>query len=194
MKQPNLKFLAKIEQAKQRLVDALEHGCLAYANGGEGPNGIAGGGDPIVDDRFKGAGNARFAPLSWDYAMRKAASAKKLRKLQKKEGHTVSKMIPVAYQSRTGVITGTSNNLPILVRTSRLRHAVKAGRARVIIAEDGTRGRIVFVGLPKYAEYHEGGDGVPARSPVKPNEADKARVVKSMRDFLRESLRVTPRK
>lgn len=186
----NSKMLAKIEEVQDRLRVMLEQGCIAFANGG-GSAGGAGMGAPIVDDRFKGQGNARFAPLSYDYAKQKAGQAGKLRKLQKQAGRVASKMIPVAYQSNTGTMTGigSSKNLPILVRTGKLRQAVTAGRARIVIVPDGTRGRVIFAGLPKYAKYHEEGSAsLPVRSPVKPNAADRARMVLVMQKYLKANL------
>ena len=57
--------LRRISLAKKALRTALEAACIAYANGGTGQAA------PIVDDRYKGQGNKRFAPLSDDYARRK---------------------------------------------------------------------------------------------------------------------------
>jgi hypothetical protein len=174
-------LLLKIEQAKERLRATLEAGCIAFANGGTGQK------KGFVDDRFAGQGNARFAPLSYDYAKAKAGNASALRKAQKKAGRTVSRLIPVAYQSNTGTMVGigSSKNLPILVRSGALRQAVSAGKARVVILPTGDRGRVYFANLPEYATYHDQGKGrLPVRRPVMPNAADRARMVAVMRKFL----------
>ena len=186
-------LLLKVDQTKTRLRAMLEQGCMAFANGGAGGSsaGVAGRGDPIVDDRFKGQGNARFAPLSYDYAKAKAGNASHLRKVQKKLGRKVSGMTAVAYQSNTGEMTGlgSGKNLPILVRYGTLRQAVTSGRARVVIAPTGDRGRVIFVRLPKYAKYHaEGSGSLPVRDPVKPNMADRAKMIAVMQRFLSVSL------
>ena len=184
-------LLLKVEQTKARLRATLEAGCIAYANGGAGGAGGAGRGDPIVDDRFKGQGNARFTPLSYDYAKAKAGNASALRKIQKKAGRKVSGMVPVAYQSSTGEMTGigSSKNLPILVRSGALRQAVSSGRAKVVILPGGDRGRIIFARLPEYAKYHaEGSGNLPVRDPVKPNMADRTRMIAVMQRFLAVSL------
>lgn len=178
-------LLLKVEQAKERLRATLEAGCIAFANGGTGQA------KPIVDDRFKGEGNSRFTPLSYAYAREKANASKGLREEQKKAGRTVSREVEVAYRRRTktGVSIKSSKNLPILVRTGALRQAVSAGKATIIILDSGDRGKVYFARLPEYARYHAKGAGrLPMRSPVKPNAADKARMILVMQKFLSASL------
>lgn len=175
---PNLAVLKRIAQAKQALAQALEAACRAYAIGsGAGKTRVPGQAAPIVDDRFKGAGNARFVPLSPDYARQKNRMAPSLRKGIKATGRVVPK----------GKATA---GLPILVRTGKLRARVGTGGThRIVVSPDGMSAVITFSNLPGYAVYHHQGSGkLPVRSPVVPNEADRQKFIAVMQRVLRMRL------
>lgn len=158
MAAPGLDALRRIEQAKQALAQALEAGCIAYANGATGQA------SPIVDDRFKGQGNGRFPPLSPAYAKAKRSAAPALRGGIKAAGRVVPR-------------GGATGALPILVRTGALRQTVSGGRQhRIVLNVSGLQATIYFTNLPGYAVYHHTGAGrLPQRSPVQPNAADIAK-------------------
>ena len=134
-----------------------------FANGGPG------NANPVVGDRFQGAGNARFAPLSVSYADWKSGKAKSFNQHQKATYGKGSKLIPDAH--------GNAKNMPILVRTGKLRAAVVTSSAHYIRAtSDGAT--VIFARLPPYAKFlHNGTPKMPARSPVSPNDQDIKRVV-----------------
>ena len=143
-----------------------------YAIGGPGV------GQAVVGDRFQGAGNARFEPLSYEYAKSKGRKSPALNKSQKKEYGRGSKMINVPYTSSTGELTGLgfSKQLPILVLSGKLRAAVTSRGHSIELK--GDTAIITFKNLPEYALYHN--DPVkapfPKRSPVEPNEDDAERI------------------
>lgn len=161
--------LRRIRQAKQALAQALEAACIAYANGGQGQA------SPIVDDRFKGGGNRRFAPLTPRYASAKAGRSGRLRQALKAAGRVVPK---------------GAGTLPILVRSGVLRQRVAMGRAhRITLQPDQLRATILFINLPGYAIYHHTGTPkMVQRSPVAPNAADLARFKEVMLRVLRMRL------
>ncbi len=145
-------------------------------------NGSTGRGRPIVWKHFTAGNSGRYqwAPLTQSYAARKAGQAGKLRSAMKKRGAVVAKMDKsVPFQSRTGTLMGQGSgvNLPMLVRSGDLRDAVVSPTLHRI-AVSGDAAMITFTGLPKYAAVHHGGLGhMPRRSPVEPNQADKAEIV-----------------
>lgn len=135
-----------------------------YANGG------AGVANPVVGDRFMGAGNSRFAPLSRDYAITKAGQSKGLNTAQHQTYGRGSKLITSSTQGFLG------KSLPILVRTGKLRAMVAYSRGHRI-TQNGDVARVTFTNLPFYAKYHHTGTSkMPKRSPVEPNAADIVRV------------------
>lgn len=186
--------LRKVEAAQKALRVALEAGCIAYANGGTGQAA------PIVDDRFKGAGNQRFAPLSPDYAARKPLLLARHGKITGniKVGKRQPRFIPGPTFQR-GATSGRVGNrliggkaLPVLVLSGKLRQAVTAGNARISVAPDGSRATITWTGLPDYAEAHANGVApLPQRHPLRPNTADRARFVGVMRKHVAAALGIT---
>lgn len=171
MAAPGIEALKRIAQARQAISQGLEAACVSYANGAIGQA------VPIVDDRFKGAGNRRFPPLSPAYARDKRRRAPALRAGLKASG----RMVP----QRTG-----AGPLPILVRTGTLRERVSRGRRhRIVLAADGLSATIYFLGLPDYALHHHTGTArLPRRSPVQPNAADLAKFRAVMVRVLRARL------
>jgi len=144
-----------------------------YANGGPG---VAYG---VVNDRFGGEGNARFAPLSTQYALWKQGVSKELNRKQKEVWGRGSKRISVPYNTRhqgvdvSGVAKGS---MPILVLTGKLRAITSSMRSHPITVQ-GDTAIVTFKGMPDYAKYlRSGTKNMPARSPVDPNEADIVRV------------------
>ncbi len=144
-----------------------------YANGGPG---VAYG---VVNDRFGGEGNARFAPLSTQYALWKQGQSKALNKKQKENWGRGSKLINVAFNTRhQGVDVGgtAKGSMPILVLTGKLRAITSSMRSHPITVQ-GDTAVVTFKGLPDYAKYLRSGTKyMPARSPVDPNEEDLMRV------------------
>ena len=65
----------------------------------------------------------------------------------------------------------SGENLPMLVRTGRMRDAVTT--LQHVIRQEGDTAFITFANLPDYANYHQTGTSkMPRRSPVDPNELD----------------------
>jgi len=160
------KALARIAMTKARFLEAVAVGCRDYANGSFGAR-------PGVAAHFT-AGNGKryaFAPLSIGYAAEKAGATPSLKAGMKAANRAVPK----------------GKGLPFLVATGALRDAVTAGKAT--IARRGDFIRITWTNLPDYAVYlHEGTPRMPARSPIRPNAADKARIITAARRFLSASL------
>ncbi len=143
-----------------------------YANGGPGVS------EAVVGDRFKGAGNARFVPLSPAYALWKSQRAKSLSNLARKDYGQGSKLLKVKIPNSRGGFHGGPkgvSNLPILVLTGALRAAI-VKRKHAITQEHDTAW-IDFSELPDYSEFlHTGTSRMPKRSPVEPNTDDIARI------------------
>jgi len=160
------KALARIAASKARLLEAVAVGCRDYANGAFGAR-------PGVAAHFT-AGNGKrygFAPLSIGYAMEKEGATPALKADMKAANRAVPR----------------GKGLPFLVATGALRDAVTAGKAT--IARRGDFIRITWTGLPDYAVYlHTGTPRMPARSPIKPNAADRASILAAARRFLSASL------
>jgi hypothetical protein len=172
MDAPTLAVLKRIGAARKAIQNLPTTAAMAYVGL------IQGQGDPIVDDRFKGAGNKRFPPLTYAYAREKSGQSLSLQRQARKERRKGSKLIDVGFTSSTGTLRGfgSSKNLPILVRTGKMRQAVLAKQGHSI-TQSGSIATITFRGLPDYALYHHTGSGkLPVRSPVEPNLADIERV------------------
>ena len=205
----NTRLLLKLDQVKSRLRATLDRGCRAFAFGGLGPQGLAGAGTAIVDDRFKGQGNARFTRLSPGYERFKAGQVAKEQRTGKAgpPGSDLVNRGRVTGKTGSKKVRGTSargggKNLPILVgpnvyrngtivhHGSTLREAVSKNPGhRIFIRDSGAKARVFFVGLPIYAKaHHLGLNGLPVRSPITPNLADKARMIAIMQRFLSASL------
>jgi hypothetical protein len=114
-------------------------------------------------------------------AARKAARAQKISELR--GGRAASK------GDRNASVGGGKRGpgLPMLVLTGRLRDAVSGGRASVVAVSVSVV-RITWTGLPEYAIYHEKGDGVPMRSPIKPNADDRIQIIMTARRILSASI------
>jgi hypothetical protein len=151
-----------------------------FANGGDGV------GEAVVGDRFKGQGNARFAPLSKNYGDWKSGKSKELNKAQKIRFGRASRLIDEVTGTRverddlTGTYkpkTLTRKILPILVLSGELRAAV-AKRQHFVEAAGKDKAIITFRKLPFYAIYHHAPQTAPfpKRSPVEPNAADLQRL------------------
>jgi hypothetical protein len=124
----------------------------------------------VIDDRFKGAGNARFPPLDPDYAAWKRGRRDAMEHLQRFTGRVVSRRI--------------GGNQPILIRTGFLRERInsKSGHR---ITTTGDTASVIFAALPEYARWlHEETPKMPRRSPVEPNGADRERVLAYLRRWL----------
>lgn len=104
-------------------------------------------------------------------------------------GRTLSRVDKEAQHSTPfGGVTGVGKNLPMLVRTSALRHAV-SGTKHVIAAMRGDMVVVSFRGLPSYATYLQNGTAtMPARSPVRPGAADRQEVIAVMRRHMDAAL------
>jgi hypothetical protein len=175
----NLKGMLALRGIADQIRRIPELAAEFYANGGPGV------GQAVVGDRFQGKGNSRFAPLSFEYAMAKSKQAKALNKYQKTTFGRSSKLIDVGFRSTTGVVTGfgSSKNLPILVRTGKLRAAVTA-RGHYVSSVKGMKdvAYVTFVDLPDYALYHhEPKGGRVRRSPVAANLDDMDRLAEFTR-------------
>lgn len=132
---------------------------IAQAYVGEAPGQQVG----IIDDRFKGRGNKRFAPLAASTQEAKTKSLSSRRSSMRRSGRTVGR--------------GDA----ILVSSGKLRSAVNNLQSIEVRGIDETKAVIVFRGLPPYAAYHETGAGsLPVRSPVQPNSDDLDRVAEVM--------------
>jgi hypothetical protein len=147
-----------------------EVGARAYAKP------VAGQSKGIIDDRFKGAGNARFIRLAPSTVKQKEGSIAAARKAGKVRAGTFF-----------GVGTGSKllrGNKPVLVNSGRLRAAINAPTHTVI----GSPGLAVLVirGLPDYAVYlQEGTEKMVKRSPIDINEEDRKRIEAAMQKALR---------
>lgn len=76
-----------------------------------------------------------------------------------------------------------ASSLPMLVRTGRLRDAVCT--IHHPITKDGDIAFITFQGLPDYAMYHQTGTKrMPRRSPVDPNDLDRAEIKAAMERYI----------
>jgi len=166
-----VEVLSELGRLAAAMDGLAETAAIAYVRG------LPGQGAPIVDDRFKGKGNARFPPL------KPATVAKKMARLSKdKAGGLVKRGV------FTSPFKGSSSKLlagqkPILVDSGLLRAATTSG-AHSITAAPG-EATVVFRGLPDYAEYlHTGTGRMPRRSPVELNAEDRARIVAAMRRAL----------
>lgn len=189
--QKNLKVLSGIRGVADQLRRIPEMGAEFYANGGPGV------GQGVVMDRFQGPGNARFAPLSKDYADWKQGKSKSLNAAQKAKYGKGSKLLSVTVGSKLKNVKGSfqsvaivKKTLPILVLTGALRAAVGARRHRVSsVIGMGDTAYVTFTGLPSYAPYHHDPKTAPfpKRSPVEPNAADINRVV----GFLQKRINLT---
>lgn len=168
------KALSSLAQLAKTIEGLAEVGARAYASP------VAGQAAPIVDDRFKGAGNKRFPPLAASTLAQKSGSVRKAK---------------ASGQVRAGVFfggkSGTGSKLikggkPILVNSGALRAAVKVGA--LIVSSVGVA-TITFRGLPDYAVYLRTGTAkMPMRSPVDLNPADRERVLAAMRRVLSAAL------
>ena len=167
---------------------------------------LQGQGDPIVDRRFRGEGNARFVRLKPATAARKAGflgqerAAGRVRSPFGREvwmgGHDATGK--TGSQLVKGVTEGGGANLPILVGADRyrkgvkvhsggtLRQAVALNRSLTrIVARGSGRARITWRGQPAYAIYHHLGLGkLPKRSPYAPNAEDRAAIVQAVRAWI----------
>ncbi len=82
---------------------------------------------------------------------------------------------------------GQKGGLPMLVLTGKLRDNITAGRA--VIRQVGPESfTITWANIPKYAIYHHTGDGVPKRSPIAPNEADRKAFLDAATRHLRAAM------
>lgn len=157
----NLRALASLDQLAAAIDRLPEVGARAYAKPPPGQ------GKAIIDDRFKGAGNARFIRLAPSTIKQKEGAVKKA-KAEKKV--------------RAGVFFGIGTgaklikgNKPVLVSTGRLRAAINA-EAHTVIATPGLA-VLVIRGLPDYAKYlQEGTDKMVKRSPIDINQDDQNRI------------------
>ena len=158
--------LARIALAKAKLLEAVLVGCRDYANGAFGAR-------PGVAAHFTQGNASRysFPPLSPGYAAAKAGATPALKAGMKAALRSVPR----------------GGGLPILVATGALRDAITAGRAT--LTRVGNTIVIHWTGLPEYAVYlHQGTPRMPARSPVNPNAADRARILAAARRFLSAAL------
>ena len=177
-------------RAAQSMRTAVKAGAEAYANG-------VGAEKPIVDRHFTAGNQQRYgwAPLTREYFLRKQAgvSGKTSRGVFfPGGGKTGSKLDKAAeFQSGTGDLLGigAATNAPMLVLTGALRAAVVGPKHAVTASGDGNTVTIRFAGLPEYAAYLHTGEGTPQRSPVAPNEADRAEVIAAMRRHMDAALR-----
>lgn len=181
--------IAHIRRVAAAMRDALVAGAEAYANGAE-----VGGkprARPIVDRHFTAGNQQRYGwpPLSRDYFMEKQhglighQSGGVFNPGGKKKGSRLDKH--AEFTSSTGIGSGT--NKPMLVNSGDLRHAVTRTRHAVVMRGDIVT--IKFSGLPEYAKYlNEGTGKMPARSPVHPNEMDRAEVFAVMRRHMDAAL------
>lgn len=158
--------LARIALAKAKFLEALMVGCRDYANGAFGARpGVAAHFTAGNDKRYK------FPPLNPDYQAGKEGRTKDLKRGMRMIGRSIPR----------------GRNLPMLVRTGRLRDAITAGRAT--LTRQGDTLLIRWTGLPEYAVYlHGGTPRMPARSPINPNAADKAKILAAARRFLSAAL------
>ena len=150
---------SEIEALAQFLENTPRMAAEFYASGKTDLNGANVKKTPPVDSHFTHGGQAQynFAPLSPEYAKAKAGQTSSLRKGMKSQGFTVSR--------------AQGGNLPILVRTGKLRAMVAS--MKHVITQSGDIATITFTDLPDYAEYlHTGTDKMPARSPVNPGPKD----------------------
>ena len=188
-----LAALAKIRQL-ERVAAAVRTSVVAGANAYA--NGVAGG-KPIVDKHFTAGNQQRYgwAALSRDYFLRKQGQIKPKTKggvFFPGLGKTGSKLDKAAeFRSSTGLLSGigVGINAPMLVLTGALRAAVSSVKHPVRASPDGNLVTVKFSGLPEYAQYlHDGTPRMPQRSPVAPNELDRAEIVAVMRKHVDAAL------
>ncbi len=186
MKPNAMRKLQKIRKLKQAMIDAVRHGAVMYANGQ--------GGKPIVDQHFTSGNQQRYGwqPLSQAYFKWKQG----LIPTKKQANFRGSKLDKNAeFMSKTGELTGfgKGRNLPMLVLTGKMRQTVNSKSHS--ISTQGGNAYIRFKNLPEYAVYHhEGAPPLPERSPVKPNDLDKAQVIEHMKAYIRRSTGQQPNK
>jgi hypothetical protein len=198
--------LKVLDRAEDGIWLSLEAACRAYAIGLRAK--------PIVDRHFTPGNAERygFAPLSRPYFLAKQrgivshrgashflspaehARVGSLKGAKRKamldtilHGRQGGKMDPNAgFRSSTGTMTGigAGKNLPTLVLTGKLRQAVAAKNATIVVNRSNGVATITFHGLPEYALYlHEGTPRMPARSPVEPSADDIAMMRKAAAQF-----------
>ena len=169
-------IIRKMESLATAVKTAHEAGAQAYANG------LGAGGArkrPIVAAHFTAGNQGRYgwAALSHEYFMRKQGDVK---------GRTIAGNVQVHGATRVKLDKHAQSreisapNAPMLVLTGRLRQAVTEKAHPVTVTPNGAT--VHFTGLPEYAAYLEDGTSkMPRRSPVHPNEDDRAQVVAVMR-------------
>lgn len=148
-------ILASLEAVAKLFDQAPTIMAQTYAEPGAENDGV-----PLVRNHFTRAGQAQyhFPALSPAYAAEKAGQTKRLKKGMKAAGRVVPR-----------------GDLPILVRTGKLRDAVSAPGHRIV--QTGDTATVTFRNLPDYAKYlHEGTAKMPARSPVNPGPEDLAKI------------------
>ena len=103
------------------------------------------------------------------------------------EGRTASKPTPetLALDFNNNEIK-LAGGQPMLVLTGALRAAVSGGKGanRHPVHATPNGAVVTFRNLPKYAIFLHEGDGTPMRSPVDPNELDRAQVVAAMSRYV----------
>ena len=140
---------------------------------------------PIVSRHFTAGNQQRYgwAPLSRDYYRQKQKGIVKRGGRAVLEGGMPGVKLDTnaEFQSSTGELVGigSGTNLPMLVRSGKMRQAVLSRTHRIL--RSGDVGIAVFSNLPVYAVAHHRGTGrLSKRSPVEPNAEDRGEVLKVM--------------
>jgi len=154
--------LRKATAARVAMVTAVAAGVREYVASGFRA-------EPIVRQHFTTGNQSRYGwpPLSPGYARWKDGSTPDLKRGMKAAGKVVPK----------------GKALPMLVLTGALRDAIASGRAVVAIISPEVV-TATWTGLPEYAVYHHKGEGVPKRSPILPNAADRQAIIMAARRYL----------
>lgn len=150
------RFTARLpELARQAMEDAAR----AYAGmvAQPGRSGVSNWREGIVQRRFTASNTHGFQALS--------NTPRFIVVRRKKDGRWVGFMAP-GYATWKRKRFG---NKPILVATGRLRESLH----RAVLLRSGDVVTLRFI-VPDYGKKHHDGDGVPRRSPVEPNDGDRA--------------------